>query len=335
VRKLSGISWRPWFVPTIIGVAACWCVVTQFDLALLHTTFAEGDHLYTLLALIFCLAYIQLRGLRWWLLVSGSLGELDCWSATRISSLGTLMSGLYPGLGEATRALLLRRRSFAAGRVVGVVLQERMIDTGILGLVALGLLSSYWTTYVAQLVSELPWGVVLSGVSVSLVCLLHSGVREQVLPRAISRRFRLTTRVEKHTRRVLRDVTASWTELRRSPMLCINIVAASFAVHGVAVAAASMAMLAAGMEAPPTAALLLVTLVNLGLGLIPSPGGLGVFQAAGVIALGSFADSLEQAVVSATVLQATSYVALLLAALPSALFEFRKRHTDDNNSRCG
>jgi uncharacterized membrane protein YbhN (UPF0104 family) len=118
-------------------------------------------------------------------------------------------------------------------------------------------------------------------------------------------------------------------------MLCINIVAASFAVHGVAVAAASMAMLAAGMEAPPTAALLLVTLVNLGLGLIPSPGGLGVFQAAGVIALGSFADSLEQAVVSATVLQATSYVALLLAALPSALFEFRKRHTDDNNSRCG
>lgn len=75
------------------------------------------------------------------------------------------------------------------------------------------------------------------------------------------------------------------------------------------------------LETPRLAVVGLVALVNLGLGLVPSLMGSGLYQMAGLVAMGRYAATQEVAVVAATVLQAINYSAAILAAAPSIVPE--------------
>jgi hypothetical protein len=203
------------------------------------------------------------------------------------------------------------------------VLQERLADTVALGiLVVLGLafgLPVQFPSFAIELRILLPIAAIILG----LVCptvLIAVARRPPGSTNAVISNYRLVV-LGFSGLSFLRSVLDTCAETQRSPRLWLVVAAASAGMQAMAVGAAAAVLLGFGVDAPLTAGLLIVVMVNLGLGFVPSPLGFGLYQAAGLIALGSYTSS-ELAVAAATAFQAVTYSALVLAAVPAVVGEF-------------
>jgi uncharacterized membrane protein YbhN (UPF0104 family) len=281
--------------------AGCVFLLRRLDLALVLEAAGSARPMSLFGALLLSVVFIQARGLRWWLLVRIAGEPCRLRDALGISSLGLFAAGLGPGLGEAARLILLRRRALPLARATTIVLQDRLVDTVLSGLfLCVGLARHTGLSGVVTSVSPIGLIALGGGVAVGLLLLGRPGRSERAVV-------------------FVRAVLEAWGPLRHSPALLSGIVLGSAGIQLLAVAAAWLTLSALAIVAPIELPLLLVALTNLGLGLAPSPLGLGLYQAVGLAVLGGIVASPELAVAAATLFQAVSYAALVLAALPAAL----------------
>lgn len=314
-RRAQWLSFRVAFA--VVTGFVCVLLVTRLEWSLVAALLDSTNHELLALALATNLGYFLIRGIRWWLLVGGVERSLSVLQAMQISNLGVLTSSVFPGLGEATRLFYLRRHALPTSGAAAVVLQERLSDTFTLGaLLIVSLAGDQLRLHDGFLASARLPLIALGVVVVAAVLAGTLSWRRRGLgsPRSAGSR---TVSIAETIGRFVAELTESSLRLIRQPLRCFGVVVATGAVHLLAVATAWLTLRSFGLEVPPLAVVGLVALLNLGLGLVPSPMGIGLYQMAGLVTLNRYAATLEVAVAAATVLQAINYSAAILAAAPS------------------
>ena len=318
----------------ILAGASCLVLIGRLDLSALFGVLRSVSLSYAVAALALNLAYFIVRGLRWWLLIQSVHTKITLFGATGISSLGVFMSSLYPGLGEATRLILLRRYCTPTAGAAAVVLAERLIDTATLGvllIVGLHFSPALPSANLAGYARPLILLVVLGLALVSFLRMRSRG-RERGRGRGILGHISATAN---RVAGFLWGMGGSMVGLLRRPKLCLGIAAAILSTHLIAVGTAWLTMSAFQLSVPPMTVLALVVLVNFGLGLFPSPLGLGLYQFAGLMVLGGVTANSEIAVGAATGLQLVNYAAAILAVLVAVIAELWPRGSRVEPARGG
>lgn len=266
--------------------------------------------------------YLATKGLRWWLLLGSFPGHISIMSAMRISTLGILLSSIYPGLGETSRVLLLRRRrTLSVASATMVVLEERLIDTcTLVALLLISLLSSTSPLLGQAGYRAESWPFLASAsllIAVSLAA---------VIAVLISRRWSPAGRTASLVQRPLefgRAMVSTGQQLLRQPALLAGVIAATVLSQLLGLITGWAGLLAFGVDASLLTVVLFITAINLGLGLIPTPAGLGLYQAAGLAILTAGGTRPELAIMAATGLQTVNYGITLLGGLICAILELR------------
>jgi uncharacterized protein (TIRG00374 family) len=304
----------------LIFGASCLAILARLDLASAGKSLAAAQVLPLLLACLANLLYLAMRGLRWGLLIQSLRAHFSLVEASRVSSLGIFLGAIYPGMGEAARLVLLRRRSLSNGEAAYAIAAERFLDLITLSM-ALGL---------GLVLAPLPWlpadNSVLAGVlGAAVVAALLAAVAGLTWRRQRGRVFGWVQPrwLEDLLRSAARPVMASWRELIARPLLGTGIVVTSLAIQVLTVATSWLALAAVEPAIPPALALLFVIAVNLGLGVLPAPMGVGLYQAAGLVVFSGVARSPETSIAAATMVQIVNYGAAALAATIAVLPDLR------------
>jgi uncharacterized protein (TIRG00374 family) len=307
----------------LVGLG-CLFLVSRLDLQAVVDAFSQARLELLALALALNLLYIIGRGLRWRLLIRSVDHPLPLTQALRTSSIGIVMSSVYPGFGEAARLVLLRRLALPLPRAAAVVVEERLIDTLALGLLLVGgVLLAPLPSLRATL--TFPGAMVGLGVCalIGVAVLIVAALTSERLGPAIVARAPLLAPPRRLTGDIIHGFRASAGALCRSPGLALGVAALTIAAHGLAIAVGYATVAAFGLAVSPAVVALMVVALTLGIGLLPSPLGIGLYQAAGLALLGAATGNPEGGVAAATALQAINYGAAILAALAFMLPERR------------
>ena len=303
----------------LLAVVGCFAVIGRVDVLATAQLMRSARFDDVAVALVWNLSFYAVKGGRLWLLIRGVAKPVSLVEATRISSLGVLLSSVYPGLGEAARFTLLRRHAIASPQAVAVVVTERAIDTA--AVVAL--------LVVAVFVSPIPlpalpahayqWlqtAIMLLAIAVIIVGVLQTVAKSQPITTLALGPVR---RIAEHVLKFATTVGDSCVSVLRNPTLCLSVALTTFGAQFLIAVVAWGAFRAFDVEAPFAAALLLVAMLSLGLGFAPTPLGLGLYQVAGLTVLGGFTQNQELAIATATGLQVVNYGAALIAVIVSVL----------------
>lgn len=284
-------------------------VLGKLDLQETWAVIGRTDVRFVAAAALAVAACLLARSLRWWLIAVGPPRRLSLLGAAQVSAVGTLMTVVYPMMGEASRLLLLRRHGLLPANAVVLVLAERVVDTVTLLLLCL-LCAPALPDLLSPIRVPLPVSLpVVAGAAVALmlsasVLLWFGGTRLLHSP--------LAKRLGKGVTATVDGARLTAELLRRDRRRSLWVFLLTLAAHFLTVAAAWAAALAVGMSISPWQALLLVLVLNFGLGFFPVPLGLGIYQAAGLLVLSSAGPAL--ALATATVFQAASYSTAIIAA---------------------
>jgi uncharacterized protein (TIRG00374 family) len=269
---------------------------------------------------------VALRGLRWWALFHADQRP-PLREVTRALLVGYFFNNILPlRAGEAARVISLHgRTNTSRAETVGTVVAERVFDL-------LALLAILFATY--PWLPELSWiraaaifaAAVIVGVAVLVFVLVRwedRAIHWLLSPLRRIRRDGFAERVEDAAVNATRGMVAI-----RDPRVALGAIAltvASWVVLGVSF---WILMFAFSLDLPLAAGLLVIFTINVGLVLPSSPGAIGVFEAATVIALEAFGVRQAEALSYALVLHLLNLVPFLVvgAALlgPGAL---RRRRT--------
>lgn len=321
-REEPNFRLRPVHLRAIVGLVVLIVsagLLSRLDLVAVTVAIGQAHAGVAGLALLLNLLYLAVRGARWWLLLQSVDGEISIFQATRISSLGVLMSSLYPGLGETARIMLLQRSKVTFANAAVVTVEERLVDTAGIGLFfALGL------ALAPPLVSgsgvpSLGTVVQGAGAGLALAVSLTGIVLFSLLTSVRTKHWRWMTPVRRLVVAFIRCLQASIMTLMRVPRLALSILVTTILSHLLAILVGWITALAFGLSAPLAIITLMVVALNLGLSLVPSPLGIGVYQATGLAMLGSYCPSPEYAIAVVTTLQAINYGAAVLAALAAVM----------------
>jgi hypothetical protein len=239
---------------------------------------------------------------RWRVLFPGSEG-LRCRSLARALMVGQLVNALLPArLGEVARFYSLGRdEGVSKATVLGTIGAEKAFDVLFL-LIASGLTAALaslpaWLHGSLAALAGLGAMMLVAAVALPRGLILGAGGRAtRCLPR------RAATRLT----RVLERGLAGLESLRRPPLAAL---ACAWSVVIWALAAGTNLVLFWALDLPPSigAALLLLTLLHVGMAPPSSPGRLGVFHAITVAGLSTFGVERSTGLAYATVLHAVVY----------------------------
>lgn len=293
-----------------VSLLLLWLALRQVDLHELARTFASVQLLPLLLSAAAVATSMGLRALRWrWI-----AGRPPCHHRhfARATYLGLLVNQLAPGrLGELVRVVTLARLSGStlAGPLASAVL-DRLVDISVLlsyaGLLSLLLpLDPVLAAWIGYLLAA---GVAVMGILAWFVTSAHrwerpvAALTARWLQRWALRPdvFLSELRDELHT--IVRDPT----RFGRVALVALAILGADYLII-------TALFLALAIPLTPLAPLLVLFCLAASSALPSAPGYVGVYQAAAVVALAFFAQSAEQGVALATLLQlVTLTVAVLM-----------------------
>jgi hypothetical protein len=316
VGKQLGLRrlWRP-ILGLALGLVLLALAARGTDLSAVWADVRQADPLWAGLALLTVLLTTVAKVGRWGVLFPAAQG-VRYRSLARALLVGQLVNALLPArLGEVARFTLLGRdEGVSKATVLGTIAAEKAFDVLFL-LIAAGL--------VAALTSLPPWlhGVLVGmaglGAAVLLAALALSGRRiaaagERLAPRLPGG---LGTRVA----RLVAQGLVGLESLRR-PRLAAAACAWSAVIWALAAGTNLVLLWAFRLSLSIGAALLLLTLLHVGMAPPSSPARLGVFHAITVVGLGTLGVDRTTGLAYATVLHAVIYgPQILLGALALGL----------------
>ncbi len=245
---------------------------------------------------VYCLGFL-LRSWRWRLLLPRGIASGDSLAAV---VLGYAANNLLPArLGELVRAQAIGQKAkISRSLALASIFVERIFDGLVLtGLLYLGIKGSViptWASSVGILGLSIFGGALLFILLLALTRpLWHSKI--ELLPSL-------------KLRNALQQFARGLTLVGRTPFLPITIFGLTLSVWLVEGIMFYVAIQAFELQVPPTAALFVMGLINLGI-LVPSaPGYLGAFQYFGVLALSAWQVPSEKALACVVLIHACQYL---------------------------
>ena len=260
------------------------------------------------------LSVIWLRAQRWWYLFPPGAAPQGLPAAVMI---GYMANNLLPlRAGELVRVFVVRRRGQRFWTVVATLLVERVLDALAVVLILAALL------LVLPVPRELEIAAVIFLV-VDLAAMIVLGVVAVTPDRARALVRRLTGRRAALAQRLLHGLDTFTEGLRgvRAPQHLLPLAFWTVANWVAWAVAIWLALHAARLPLPMTAAWAVLAFVGLGVSVPSSPGFAGVFQAAVVLALALFGVGKADALSFSLVLHASQFIPVTLCGLVLLLRE--------------
>lgn len=207
---------QPWgaFLSLIAGIVILYLVFRKIDLSEFTSALAQTRWGWIGAALLCGLLSHWFRGLRWSLLAEPLGHRPSALQAFYAVMSGYLANLALPRLGELTRCLLLARKTpLGLSALIGTVVVERLMDLGVLLVLALGVLLGY-----QEMLLNPVWSFVTTnfgaGFSLSFILAIGLGLGTiLVLWRTLGRLVPMPAKV----RQTLADMAQGMAALRRIP----------------------------------------------------------------------------------------------------------------------
>ena len=292
-----------------ISVLFVYLSVRNLDFEGFWTALRSGDYWLLLPAATVLAVAIYLRAVRWRVLFAGrSRPPLD--AVTSALLIGYLFNSILPArAGEAARVVALNQRAGTSrSEALATVVAERVLD--VLVLLALLLVST-------PFVPEATWlqgAAVLGGVVflvLALLLVLFAFYGERPARLAMRPLAALPHVSPAHIERAARNLVRGLVVFRQ-PGLALQAVVLTATSWLVIAFSFWLCLRAVQLENGLDAALLVVIAVNLAMILPSGPAGLGVFEAATVLALSPFGVDRAHALSYAVVVHVLNVIPLIL-----------------------
>jgi len=295
-RLIAGIA---------ISVLALALVARGMSWSSVQQALAEADYRWLVPAALLTLLGLGMRGLRWKLLFrpprpSRLANLLDS------LNIGYLLSNVLPArLGDLARAYLISEwEAVGKASALSTIAGERLVDA-LTVVVFLFLLLPVLRLPGWALRSGMVAGVLFLAGIVTLVWLAG---RRQRVQRWLSAGLVRMGFAEQWAGRLV-ALLDSFAMLR-DPATALQIALWSVITWGDAAAAFYCVFRAFHLAVPPTAAVFTLAVIALGMAVPAAPGQVGIFEGAGVVALGIFGVQHDRALSAILVLHAMNYVLL-------------------------
>jgi uncharacterized membrane protein YbhN (UPF0104 family) len=273
---------------------------------------AEMDYRWTLAGVLALAVSVYIRVVRWRFLFSPA-SRPSVGPATRALLIGLLFNQILPlRAGEAARILALRREAGTSrAETLGTTVVERIYD--VVTLLGLLLATSPFLPAISWIHGALALGAVFAAAvvagAVTLAVWGERPVAVALSPLALAPRI---TRA--HTDAAAMALGAGFRALHR-PALVLRALIASIAWWLVAAVSYWLVLLGFHFHIGFAGAVLVVVTTNLALVVPALPAGLGVFEAATVLALGAYGITESRALACAVVLHAVNFFPYIAAGL--------------------
>jgi glycosyltransferase 2 family protein len=303
-------AWTALAVAFTLGFG--YLAVRDVELSELARSLGDSNYWYLLPALALLAAGFFVRVLRWRYMFSPETRP-GLWPTTETLLLGQFLNSVLPfRAGDAARIVALR--SFGGPSRVetaGTVVLERVFD--VLALLLLLFVTLPWLPEVTWIRAAGTLGIVLTLVVVAAIVVLRvygeRAVRVVLIPFALLP-FLSSARVEAAVRNLTQGVIA--LRSTRLGLLAFSLTLLSWIVLGMSF---WLLMLGFDFGLSPMAGLLVVTATGLSHLLPSAPAGVGVFEAAAIVALAAYDVPQAPALSYALVAHALNVLPFLLAGL--------------------
>lgn len=261
-----------------------WWMFSKIDIALFLQYLVEGDKLLLLLGTVIYLVSFAVRALRWKLLL-GDFGNFGTWKLCPMVFAGYAVNNTLPArMGEVVRAIVAGKNlKISKTAAFASIFVERVFDGVTIALVfSLTLLFSPFQD------ERMKNGAYIASALFALLFLFLIAAAFSPIPLRIVLFLKEKSPKFLHiifdfTEKFLKGAASlhSWQRI-------VSVTLLSFLTWIIELSVYYMASIAFGVELPLNGYLLMLSLVNLGMLAAPTPGGLGFFQGAVIIALGFF-----------------------------------------------
>jgi glycosyltransferase 2 family protein len=311
-----------------VTVAFGYFAVRDVQLSEMWDALKASNYMWLLPALLTLAVAIFLRGLRWRALFADETRP-PVRAISRALLVGYFFNSVLPlRAGEAARVIALYR---AAGNsraeTSGTVLIERVYDVA--SLVALLFLVLVWLPGLTWITDAVVLAVALAGALVAAVVLLALR-RDQLIALGVRIVHRVPFLPHELADRAVRNLAHGLAGLTRA-RVAVAAIAWTFASWVVMACSFWMVTLCFGFDVPVLAGLLVVIATSLSLVLPSSPGAIGVFEAAAIIALDAYGIPRAEALSYAIVLHGLNFFPFVVAGgvvlWPSVRGRARRRLT--------
>ena len=311
----------------VISAVSLWFAFRSITWDELAKALRAVDGRLLALATLVAVADQALRGVRWRVLVR-PVADISTADAFSYLSIGALANALLPlRAGELVRpALLGEKRGLSKSALLGTVVVERVLDVVLLAALALLLLELMpIPTEIKTTLLVLGGGglVALAGLWWAAGA-LEAGPDSPRAQRLRGWGQRLAGPMEQPRRVLGVDLRAAlrriWPLLHRftdglgslrSPRLAGQAWLLTMLAWGASIAYNDLVLRACGLHLPWTASLMALVLINLGAAAPSTPGGLGIVQAAAVLALTPWHVADAQAGAFAVLVHAVVYLVMV------------------------
>jgi uncharacterized protein (TIRG00374 family) len=299
--------WLPW-AGVVVSLLFAYVAVRDVDFQLFGRVLARGDH-WLLAPAIAVLAFgIYLRVIRWQILFTQTPRPPTGALASSLL-IGYLFNAILPArAGEVARVLVLHEQA-GTSRAQGLatVVSERVLDV----LVLLGLLLAVAPSASHQ--SWLTWTTTAAGAAIVLIAatLIFLAFWGRRLVQVALRPLSVLPNVSRgRTDRAAANVVEGLAVFRR-PDIALRAIALTAVSWLVIACSFRLCMMAVGLGTGMAAAILVVVAVNLAVVVPSGPAGLGVFEAAAVLALAPFGVDRSQALAYAVIVHAINVLPVI------------------------
>lgn len=301
-------------IPFVFIAIIIFFLARKVDLNELMIVIKEMTWVYFIPALFVYFSTFFVRGFRWQILLN-PFGKIAFITSTMVTIAGFGINMIMPArAGEFARAWMLGRRSSISGvHIFATVVIERIYDglTIVLILVA--------TLYFAPFDSGYQYATTtLSLLFLILFVFILSAGFMQWPKSLITFIFRYLPRKLHKIEELLDTFFSSLQSV--SLLTIVQLLLLSFLVWGIESGVYIIMMQSFGMHVTPIRILIALAAGNLGMLVAPTPGGIGIFQAAVTEALILTGVPFEQALALSITIQATQLTVISAIGIPSAIY---------------
>jgi phosphatidylinositol alpha-mannosyltransferase len=319
---------RPVIVPLIVagGVAFAVLALTRLDLS--RSLHALANVRPALVAVTFGLLSVSLiaRAEGWYVILRGASVSLQTSRllAARATMIGVMVSATLPGrLGEPARVFVVARRAEQLRNRIALVAGTVLAQT-LLNMVALVALASVLVASVTVF-RDAAWAIALAtAIPIVVLGVILAG------PRLLDRAARKTTALGRAAAIVRTQVKQIRGGLRvfSRPLDAFHASAAQLAAWSLQLLACYALLSAFGIATPSRlgAAAAVLVATNIAAVLPATPGNVGIFQAACVVALAAYGVDAGRALAYGVALQLLEVTTAIALGLPALLAEGLRPH---------
>jgi glycosyltransferase 2 family protein len=284
-----------------ISVALLVWLFWNVDVRAIAARLADTHWGWLALSIVFCIAALWARAERWYHLFPRNAHPTHLFNAVMIGYMGNNVLPLRAG--EALRVYVVTRRGQSFWTTVTTLVVERALDGVAVGIVLAFVFFLIPTPREVAWAAETFVGIVLAMLIV-LVAITAAPLPCRILIHSLTYRWPVIN----HRLLAIFDSMSDGLQGMRRPSQLLPTAIWSLVIWVVIVLSVWTCFRAARLDLPVTAALCVIAFIGLGVSLPSSPGFIGVFQAATVLALSFFGVDKVDALGFSLLLHASQFV---------------------------